>query len=181
VHTGAGRISSFAFLIMFRCRNVGSEGGMAGRIRRSTTAGRVAFTIIELMIVITLLGTFAMIAVPKVNTVIMHQRVNEAAVVVSQDLGRALSAAATQRRPVRITVGGDQQSYIVTDAIGGDTLWLRSLGSDDFRVATIEFSASPIDVFPTGFTSEPLVVTLTSSGYSRTITMSTAGWVRNEQ
>lgn len=145
------------------------------------SAGRVGFTILELMIVITMLGMFAMMAVPKVNQVITHQRVNEAAVVVSQDLGRALSAAATQRRPVQITAGADLQSYVVTDAILGDTLWQRSLGSDDYSVTTMKFSTSPLDIYPTGFTSDALVVTLATSGYSRTITMSTAGWVRNEQ
>jgi type IV fimbrial biogenesis protein FimU len=148
-------------------------------VRRGRASDEGGFTIIELMMVITLLGIFAIIAVPRVNVVIMHQRVNEAAVLVSQDLGRAASAAATQRRPVRISLGDDQQSYVVTDAIGGDTLWLRTLAEDEFRGASVSFSESPLDIFPTGFTSAPLTVTLKSGDYSRSVSMSTAGWVRD--
>jgi type IV fimbrial biogenesis protein FimU len=149
------------------------------QIRRASDEG--GFTIIELMMVIALLGIFAIIAVPRVNVVIMHQRVNEAAVLVSQDLGRAVSAAATQRRPVRISVGDDQKSYLVTDAIGGDTLWQRTLAEDEFRGTNVSFSESPLDIFPTGFASAPLTVTLQSGNYSRSVSMSTAGWVRNDE
>lgn len=142
---------------------------------------RGGFTILELMITITLLGIFAIVALPRVNVVITHQRVNEAAVLVAQDLGRAVSAAATQRRPVSIGVGADKRSYVVTDAILGDTLWLRAFSERELSVATVTFSESPLDVYPTGFTSAPLTVTLEAGGYTRRVSMSTAGWVRTSE
>lgn len=151
---------------------------MSNAVLCGGTGDRGGFTVIELMMVITLLGIFAVIAVPRVNVVIMHQKVNEAAVLLSQDLSRAVSAAATQRRPVRISAGDDQQSYVVTDAIGGDTLWHRTLAEHELRVARVTFSESPLDIFPTGFASAPLTVTLQSGDYARTVSMSTAGWVR---
>jgi prepilin-type N-terminal cleavage/methylation domain-containing protein len=151
---------------------------MDGGIDWSGDGRRAGFTIIELLIALSIYGIMVLVAMPRVHTILEHQRVNQAAVVVSQDLGRAVSAAATQRRPVRITLGSDQQSYVVTDAIGGGILWERALGAEEFRVTTVTFSDSPIAVSPTGFASQPLEVTVSAGGYSRTITMSTAGWVR---
>ena len=78
---------------------------MSNAVLCGGTGDRGGFTVIELMMVITLLGIFAVIAVPRVNVVIMHQKVNEAAVLLSQDLSRAVSAAATQRRPRGLSDG----------------------------------------------------------------------------
>lgn len=136
------------------------------------------FTLMEMMIVISMLGILALMAYPRVATILTHERVNQAAGVVAQDLDRAVSAAARQRRPVRIALGADNQSYTITDRASGATIWQRPLGDDEYHVESVSFSASPVDVFPTGFTSGALTVTVTARGYSRSVSMSTAGWVR---
>src|SRR5689334_18791871 len=68
------------------------------------------FTLLELLIVITFFGLVTAMTVPTVSRITTHSRVNQAALVVGQDLSQALSAAARQRKPIRIARGADQKS-----------------------------------------------------------------------
>ncbi|PYO97372.1 MAG: hypothetical protein DMD60_07175 [Gemmatimonadetes bacterium] len=137
------------------------------------------FTLLELLIVITFFGLVTAMTFPTVSRITTHSRVNQAALVVGQDLSQALSAAARQRKPIRIARGADQQSITTSDRASGMVLSTRALGPGDaYPLDSVTFSASPIDVFPNGFTSSALTVTLWAGGYSRRVTMSRAGWVR---
>jgi prepilin-type N-terminal cleavage/methylation domain-containing protein len=137
------------------------------------------FTLIELLIVIIVFSVLASAALPTVSRVTTHTRVNQAAMLVGQDLSLVGADAARQRKPVRLARGVDRQSYTISDRVSGNVLQTRVLGPrGDFPLDSVSFSASPIDVFPNGFTSSALTVTLWAGGYSRRVTMSRAGWVR---
>jgi len=137
------------------------------------------FTLLELLIVIVFFGVVTAMTLPTVSRVTTHSRVNQAAMVVGQDLSQALSAAARQRKPIRIARGADQKSITTSDRASGTVLSTRVLGSGDaYQLDSVVFSTSPIDLFPSGFTSSALTVTLWAGGYSRQVTMSRAGWVR---
>ena len=72
------------------------------------------------------------------------------------------------------TITVDKGDRVTSGAVLS-TLWL---GPDTYQLDSIAFSASPVDLFPNGFTSSALTVTLWARGYSRQVTMSRAGWVR---
>ena len=145
-------------------------------LRRLRPAG---FTLLELMIVILIFGTLSMASWPSVGRILTHSRVNQAARVVGHDLVVATSAAARQRRPVRLTLDAGSPSFTVSDRVSGTTLWQRSLGRDtEYGLDSVTFSASPIDLFPNGFTSSALTVTVWARDYSRRVVLSRAGWVR---
>ena len=80
------------------------------------------FTFLELLIVIMLLGLITAMAFRTVSRVSTHARVNQAATVVAQDLSQALSAAARERKPLRLARGGDRQSLTVRERATGDVL-----------------------------------------------------------
>jgi prepilin-type N-terminal cleavage/methylation domain-containing protein len=137
------------------------------------------FSIIELLIVITVFSTLSLLSWPRVSQVIAHSRVNQAAKVVAHDLTVAGSAAARQRRPVRVALDAGGRSFTVSDRVSGNALWQRSLGRDtEYGVDSVSFSANPVDLLPGGFTSSALTVGVWGRGYSRAVTMSRAGWVR---
>jgi prepilin-type N-terminal cleavage/methylation domain-containing protein len=137
------------------------------------------FTILELLIVILVFGILTTATFPTIARTVTHARVNQAALVVGHDLGVAVSAAARQRKPVRLAVGADRRSLQVTDRASGAVLQTRALGPEaEYRLDSVSFSANPIDVFPNGFTSSALTVTLWARDYSRRVTLSRAGWVR---
>jgi prepilin-type N-terminal cleavage/methylation domain-containing protein len=143
---------------------------------RSRVSG---FTVIELLIVIVVFGLVTAMAFPTVSRITTHSRVNQAAMVVGQDLSQALSAAARQRKPIRIVRGGDKKSITLSDRASGTVLSTRSLGPGDaYQLDSVALSVTPVDLFPNGFASSALTVTLWAGGYSRRVTMSRAGWVR---
>jgi prepilin-type N-terminal cleavage/methylation domain-containing protein len=145
-------------------------------VKRSPYFG---FTLLELLLVIVILGVAFLVAFPTISRITTHSRVNQAAMVVAHDLSSALSAAARERKPIRIARGADRQSITVTDRASGTLLSTRWLGpTDAYGLDSVSFTASPVDLFPNGFTSSPLTVFLWSKGYWRQVTMSRAGWVR---
>jgi hypothetical protein len=55
----------------------------------------------------------------------------------------------------------------------------RTLGDGaDLHVATMTSTVTTLDVFPNGFASGPISITVGISGYAQTITMTRAGQVR---
>lgn len=140
---------------------------------------RGGFSLVELLIVILVFSVMAGAVAPTVSRVVTHARVNQAAMVVGHDLAVATSAAARQRKPVRVAVGGDRRSFTVSERASGALLQARDLGRDsEYGLDSVSFSVTPVDLFPNGFTSSALTVTVWARGYSRQVTMSRAGWVR---
>ncbi len=146
---------------------------------RTWKVERAGFTLIELIIVVVIFSIVTTAALPAVSLITTHARVNQAAAVVGHDLAVAVSSAARQRTPIRIARGGDRQSMTVAERASGTVLETRWLGPDtQYGLDSVSFSATPIDLFPSGFTSSALTVTVWGRGYSRQVTMSRAGWVR---
>jgi len=142
-------------------------------------SGMWGFTLIELLIVIIIFSVLTSAALPAVSRITTHTRVNQAAMVVGQDLSLLVTDAARQRKPVRLALGADRRSFTISDRASGAVIQTRLLGSGSgYPLDSVSFSASPIDVFPNGFASSALTMTLWAGGYSRQVTMSRAGWVR---
>jgi type II secretory pathway pseudopilin PulG len=134
---------------------------------------------VELLIVIIIFSTVAFAVFPKVHVYTTHSRVNQAAMVVVQDLAQAVSDAVRQRKPVRVARGADGVSITATDRASGTVLSTWSFGATDpYALDSVSFSVTPVDVFPNGFASSALTVTVWDEQYSRTVVMSRAGWVR---
>lgn len=141
--------------------------------------GRTGFTMVEFALTAVVLGILALMATPKVGALIHRGRVNRATAIVAADLESAFAMAARQRRPVRLSCACDSTLYRVVDRAGGTVRLSRTLSGDaDFGITGLVFSASPVDIFPSGIASAPLTVTISGGGRTRQITMTTAGQVR---
>jgi prepilin-type N-terminal cleavage/methylation domain-containing protein len=135
------------------------------------------FSLPEAMQVVVVLGLLAAITGPPVARQLRSHRVGQAANVVAGDLELAFSMAARQRKPMRVAVTGT--TYTIADRAGGTVRFQRQLGADsEYRLQSVTFSASPVDVFPSGVASSADTVTLTSGNAIRRIVMTPAGQVR---
>jgi type II secretory pathway pseudopilin PulG len=145
--------------------------------RKLTSHG---FTLTVMLLVIAVIGVLAATLFPKVSSVLARAGAGQAAGVVALDLERALTLAARERKQLRVACDCANGSYTVTDHASGTVLLRRRLGGakGHQNVQTIAFSASPVDIFPSGLVSGPLTVSLTSNGASRQVTMSAGGLVR---
>ena len=103
----------------------------------------------------------------------------QAASLVALDLERAVTRAVREGKPIRIACDCANGRYTVADRASGTVIMTRRVagGNGQLGVQTLAFSATPIDIFPSGLASGPLTVTLTSDGVSRQVTMSTSGLV----
>lgn len=143
------------------------------------TYAKHGYSLIELVLAITVAGTMTALAIPAVSTMTAHAHVNTAAQTVSDDFAVAVANAARERKPIRIAQGSGHQSITFTDRSSGTLLFTRWLDQTDvYALDSASFSTTPVDIMPSGLTSSVLTVTLWSQGYSRQVTMSLAGWVR---
>lgn len=141
---------------------------------------RWGFTTIELIIIITIMGLLASMAGISLSRIVRHSRTNKAASVITADLQNAFAVAARQRMPVTITADSTTKSYQFIDRKTDSVLRIRSFygNTSDYQLSKLIFTPATIDVFPSGVSSSKLTVELGNGDYTRTITASTAGFIR---
>jgi type IV fimbrial biogenesis protein FimT len=138
---------------------------------------------VELIAVVSILGVLATMAGPAMSRIVRHQRVNRSATVIAADLQNAFAVAARQREPVRIQADQASRSYQFIDRTTGAVLRIRTFYGDtsEYRLTSLRFTPTTLDVFPSGLSSAPLTVDLSNGDYSKRITASTAGFIRISQ
>jgi prepilin-type N-terminal cleavage/methylation domain-containing protein len=142
-------------------------------------AGRRGFTLPEVLIAIVLIVLLTGMAFPPAAKRMRHARINQAAGIIAADLENAVSYAARQRKPVRITWSPGTTSFTVTDRNTGVVIRRREIGQGtEWKVSTLSFSSATIDAFPAGITSGSVTVTVSDGSYSRQIRLTRAGFVQ---
>jgi prepilin-type N-terminal cleavage/methylation domain-containing protein len=148
--------------------------------RRLAFASRPAFSLIEILIVMVMIGVLVGIALPKMARTINRDRVLRSATVVQGMMDEATQFATRLRVPVTITLSSG--TIAITNRSTNAVLRSRSFGNAQDLRATISFSpVAGVTVFPTGRASAQLVVTLTNDGgYTSTVTRTATGIVRRQ-
>jgi type IV fimbrial biogenesis protein FimT len=140
---------------------------------------RAGFSLIEIMVTVSMLAIMVGMAAPNVSRDITHGRVNGAAQIVAADLEQALSLAGRQRRPVRVTIDDANKEVVLTDRVTGTLISRRQLGDvSEFKLYSVQGAPATVDLLPHGVATAATVVTLTAGDYSRRVTMSRGGYVR---
>ena len=152
---------------------------MITRLAHPTRAFRAGFSLIEMLVTVSMLGIMVGMVAPKVSKDISHSRVNGAAQVVAGDLEKALSVAGRQRRPVRLVIDGSAKEIRLTDRASGQLISRRQLGGvTEYNLYSVAGAPSTVDLLPQGVATASTIVTLSAGGYSRRVTMTRGGYVR---
>lgn len=144
---------------------------------------RAGFTLIEAIVVITLIGIAATFAIPAVGRSVAKTRVQRASATVATDIRTAFAIAARQRRPVRISVDEDAKVFRVQSR-AGDTTYVETWydGSTDLVLRELDADPPNLVVFPGGLAAGGMTVVIrTTPENQRTITANRAGQVRITQ
>ncbi|MFN2604105.1 MAG: Tfp pilus assembly protein FimT/FimU [Gemmatimonadaceae bacterium] len=140
---------------------------------------RAGFSMIEMVIVMIIMGILVKMAVTKMGTVMRHERVNRAAQVIVADLQNGFAMAGRQRAPVRLTFTPSTKTYVFSDRASGTVFQTRIMDNrSEYALTTMTASPATLDVLPNGIGSNALSVTVAQGDYSRTVTASSAGFVR---
>jgi prepilin-type N-terminal cleavage/methylation domain-containing protein len=159
---------------------------MTRTLRSHPTPHRFAgFTLPELVMVMALLGLIALMSVGRISEYITERNVSAAASVVQNDVQQAFAIAARNRQPVRITFASVDTALHVANRANTVTYISRGLGRGSgfmLSPSNVAFCASTcanaaVDVFPNGWASDTLTVTISKGSYSRGIRVSRSGLV----
>ena len=149
-----------------------TQPALSGRDRRG-------FSLVEMMVTVSMLAIMVGMSAPHVSKDISHGRVNSAARVVAGDLENALSLAGRQRRPVRVVVDGSAKEIRLVDRVTGTMISRRALGAaSDFKLYSVSGAPATVELLPHGVATATTIVTLSAGGYSRRVTMTRGGHVR---
>lgn len=150
-----------------------------------TRRARAGFTLIEMLIVTSLLGVIALLSTGQISNYVRERNVSAAAATVRNDLQQAFAIAARNRRPVRVSFATADTALRITNRENTVTYVRRGLGAgsgfmlgpSDVAFCASTCSAATVDVFPNGWASDTLTVTISKGPYSRGIRMSRSGLV----
>lgn len=139
----------------------------------------------EMLIVTSVLGVLAALATGHISDYIRERNVAAAAAVVRNDLQQAFAIAARNRHPVRVSFAAGDTALLITDRENTVTYVRRGLGigsgfmlePSDVAFCARTCSSATVDVFPNGWASDTLTVTIGKGAYVRGIHMSRSGLV----
>jgi type IV fimbrial biogenesis protein FimT len=135
----------------------------ADRIRRN------GFTLVELMVVLTIFGLIVAVAVPGGSRLLRSSRLVGAENTLVGDLRYARSLASTRRTNIQVVFSSS--GYMVVQTAPADTIVRRSCPTGVTNSATVNPT-----FYPWGLTTAS-TITVTNSGGSKVLTLSANGQV----
>jgi Tfp pilus assembly protein FimT len=150
-----------------------------------TPGPRAGYTVMELMIVTTLMGVVSLMSVGRISSYVQERHVVAAAMTVRNDLQQAFAIAARNRTPVRVSFASSDTALRLTNPENTVTYLSRGLGTGsgfmlgpaDVAFCASSCSSASIDVYPNGWASDSLHVTISKGSHSRSIRMTRSGLV----
>ena len=147
----------------------------------SRIRGRRAFTMIELLIVLSVIGIVTSISLVGFTRTLNQVRIDRAAKTLSYDLQMAFAIVGRNRQPVRISWDNSKVQFAITDR-GNTTLFrTRPMGpSTEFKLRASNFTVSKqmIEIYPPGLAADSLNVHIVNGTLKRTVSMTRGGLVR---
>jgi prepilin-type N-terminal cleavage/methylation domain-containing protein len=142
---------------------------------------RAGFSMLELLVVLVITGVVTGLSMSRFSAYLAHERIAKAAIGIADDLRMAFAIPGRIRRPVRIWCDTTKMQMTVTDRAQSTTYRKTAFGSRyNLKSTNVAYypSSSWVEIFPNGFASDTMVITLSSSGYTERIKVSKGGMVQ---
>jgi prepilin-type N-terminal cleavage/methylation domain-containing protein len=142
---------------------------------------RRGFSLLELLIVITMIGLISMISMGRTSSMMTQWRVARAAQAYGEELQSAFAIVGRDRKPVRITLDKVKMEVRLTNRDGSVIYRRRNIGKTSaykLDPADVTASTPTVEVFPPGLAADTLSVTISRQGKLRRIRMLRGGLVQ---
>ena len=142
---------------------------------------RRGFSLVELFTVLVIMLVVSGLSMSKFSAYLAHERVTKATVGLADDLRMAFAVPGRIRRPVRIWCDTARMQMLVTDRGQTTTYRKTAFGSRyNLKASNVTYypSSAWIEIYPNGFASDTMVITLSSNGYTRSLKVSKGGMVQ---
>ena len=151
-------------------------GGHDGARGASARRARVGFSLMELLIVITIVGILILVLVPRIGPTTARREVHGAAEAFASMFRQARASAVQQRQTVTLSFNAGVATLLVSPGGALDTIGTPMNFPGDFGL-TPTVSSATIVVAPTGMVSAgaPFTFTATKRGQSRSVMVTGAG------
>jgi prepilin-type N-terminal cleavage/methylation domain-containing protein len=142
---------------------------------------RPGFSMLELLVVLVITGVVTGLSMSRFTSYLAHERVAKAAVGIANDLRQGFAIPGSVRRPVRIWCDTASMQMIITDR-GKTTTYRKTAFGSRYNLKSTNVTYYPssawLEVYPNGFASDTMVITLTSNGYTKSVKVSKGGMVQ---
>jgi prepilin-type N-terminal cleavage/methylation domain-containing protein len=142
---------------------------------------RSGFTMLELLLVITMIGIISMMSFGRVGSMMTQWRVNKAAQALGEELQAAFAIVGRDRRPVRIVINKDSMQVRITNRDGSVIYRKRDIGKwSAYKLdsANVQASTLMLEVYPPGLAADSLSIGITRDGKFRRVRMLRGGLVQ---
>lgn len=141
---------------------------------------RRGFTMLELLVVITLIGVISLMAFGRTSALMTQWRVTRASQAFGEELQSAFAIVGRNRKPITITLDTAKMELRMSDR-AGVTYRRRNFGPTSsymLDAADILASKMTLEVYPPGLAADSLSVTISRQGKFRRIRLLRGGLVQ---
>ena len=139
---------------------------------------RKAFSLVEVLVALTIIGIAAALAVPKMNDIANQNRVHRAAQGLQLEAQQAFAIAGRNRRPVTLRWNSSTAELQVTSLDGATVFRRTSLKGYGLKASEATVTPSILAVFPNGIAADSLTIRIARGEHLKSVHVSRAGMVR---
>lgn len=151
--------------------------------RSSIARTRRGFTILELMLVVTMMAILAGLSLGKTSRILTGWRITRASQAISEELQQGFALVGRNRRPVILEFKPDSMTLYIKGRTG--TIYRRrfigSTSAYKLSASDVAFSRSTLEIYPPGLAADSLSIVIGSAsttGTARRIRMLRGGLVQ---
>jgi prepilin-type N-terminal cleavage/methylation domain-containing protein len=141
---------------------------------------RRGFSLLELLVVLVITGVVTGLSMSRFSAYLGHERVAKAALGISNDIRAGFAIPGRVRRPVRIRVDTAGMQLLITDR-SQTTVYRKTAFGSRYNLMSSNvafYPSTPLEIYPNGFASDTMLITLTSNGYTQRVRVSKGGSVQ---